>query len=359
LLVKDKFSHFVELYAEEAATAAATARCLHQWFGRYGVAYAWISDQGSHFKNQVIAEVARLNKIPEHHFVVAYSPWSNGSVERGNREILSLFRVILAEMGYPFWHWPYLCPAIQDMMISLHKPTLGDACARKVFLNLNGTSPMRSVFLPDLELVAELPSPEILKAHLLEVDKEVEKMHTDVLSSSQKRAASARKSHDKVYKTVAIEFGIGDYVLHANTYRKNLPKLSVTWRGPYRVTSTIGPLVFEIQDMLTSAKLVAHATRLRYYADKKLDVNENILDSLRTQASSEILVSKIMAHRFDKTALTYEFHVAWLGYQDIEATWEPLSNMVVDVKDLLIEYASSLKDPHRSAILHAIDSYHS
>jgi hypothetical protein len=180
-----------------------------------------------------------------------------------------------------------------------------------------------------------------------------------VLSASQKRAASARKSHDKIYKAVPIEFGIGDYVLHANTYRKNSPKLSATWRGPYHVTATAGPLVFEIEDMLTSAKLMAHATRLRYYADKHLNVSETILDSLITQASTEIVVDKILAYRFDKSALTYEFHVAWLGYQDIEATWEPLSNLVVDVKPLLTDYASSLKEPHRSAILHAIDSYHS
>jgi hypothetical protein len=73
-------------------------------------------------------------------------------------------------------------------------------------------------------------------------------MHTDVLTTSQKHAESARKSHDKVYKAVPVEFGFVDYVLHANTYRNHLLKLSVICRGPYRVIGTIDPLLFQIED---------------------------------------------------------------------------------------------------------------
>ena len=152
---------------------------------------------------------------------------------------------------------------------------------------------------------------------------------------------------------------VGDYVLHANTYRKNVPKLSVVWRGPYRVTSTCGPLVFQIEDLLTGKKLEAHATRLRYYSDKNLDVDECIMDALCTQAADEIFISQIKAHRFVKSALTFEFHVSWLGQSDIEATWEPLANLVVDVKDLLTDYASNLTGSDRIAILHAIEAYRS
>ena len=358
LTVKDKFSHFMEIFAEEAATAATTARCLHQWFGRYGVAYAWVSDQGSHFKNQVIAEVARLNLVPVHHFVVAYSPWANGSVERGNREILGLLRILLMEMGYPSWHWPYLLPAIQDMVASHKQVSLANECPRKVFMNLDGTSPMRTVFFPDVPIVAELPSADVVSSRLKKVAEAVSQMHTDVLTASQKRADSARKSHDKVYKAIAIEFGIGDYVLHANTYRNHLSKLSVIWKGPYRVIDTIGPLVFQIEDLITKKTFEAHATRLRYYTDKKLHVDEFIIDALTTQASNEFAVSKIMSHRFVKSALTFEFEVYWSGFSSLEATWEPLVNLVVDVKDLLVAYASSITGPDRAAILQAIEAYH-
>jgi hypothetical protein len=311
----------MELFAEEAATAATTARCLHQWFGRYGVAYAWISDRGSHFKNQVVTEVARLNLVPVHHFVVAYSPWANGSVERANREILGLLRILLSEMTYPFWHWPYLLPAIQDMSVSYKQVSLANECPRKVFMNLDGTSPMRSVFLPDVPIVAELPTADGVSTHLTKTVEAVSQMHTDVLTASQKRSASSRKSHDKTYKAIPIEFGVGDYVLHANTYRKNLPnKLSVIWRGPYRVIGTLGPLVFQIEDLLTKELIEAHATRLRYYTDKKLLVDECVVDALTTQASNEFYVSKIISHRFVKSALTFEFEVQWSGYSVLEAT---------------------------------------
>jgi hypothetical protein len=146
-------------------------------------------------------------------------------------------------------------------------------------------------------------------------------------------------------------FGVGDYVLHANTYRQHLPKLNVNWRGPYRVIGTTGPLVFQIEDLLTKKQLEAHATRLRYYSDAKLNVDECIIDALTTQALYEFFVSKILSHRFDKSALTFEFEVKWSGFSELEASWEPLANLVVDVPDLLVEYASALIGSERSAVL--------
>jgi hypothetical protein len=65
-----------------------------------------------------------------------------------------------------------------------------------------------------------------------------------------------------------------------------------------------------------------------------------------------------MSHRFVKSALTFEFEVYWSGFSSLEATWEPLVNLVVDVKDLLVAYASSITGPDRAAILQAIEAYH-
>jgi hypothetical protein len=169
------------------------------------VTYAWISDQCTHFKNQVVAEVARLNMVPIHHFVVAYSPWANGSVGQGNREFLTLLRVILTEIGYPHWHLPYLLPAIQDMMVSYQQTSLAKECARKVFMNLGGTSPMRTVFLPEVPIVAELPAAEQMLAHVKQVSEAVAVMHTDVLTASKKRSESAPKLvHDKIYTSLNL-----------------------------------------------------------------------------------------------------------------------------------------------------------
>ncbi|KAF0749922.1 hypothetical protein AaE_006887, partial [Aphanomyces astaci] len=80
LVVKDDMSGFVQLSATESADAAATAQRLMMWFTTFGCVDTWVSDGGSHFKNEVIEKVRRLVGA-HHHITTAYSPWANGTVE--------------------------------------------------------------------------------------------------------------------------------------------------------------------------------------------------------------------------------------------------------------------------------------
>ena len=69
-------------------------------------------DQGSHFKNQVLADFARRMKSQQH-FTVTYSPWTNGTVERVNRDIKQVLRIMLSEYKLDEKAWPHLIPLIQ------------------------------------------------------------------------------------------------------------------------------------------------------------------------------------------------------------------------------------------------------
>ncbi|ETV74133.1 hypothetical protein H257_11098 [Aphanomyces astaci] len=57
LVAKDEFSQFKWLWESDVVNAQDVARRLLQWFSVLGVCYHWVSDQGSHFKNEVIAEL--------------------------------------------------------------------------------------------------------------------------------------------------------------------------------------------------------------------------------------------------------------------------------------------------------------
>ncbi|KAJ0392975.1 hypothetical protein P43SY_009109 [Pythium insidiosum] len=87
LVLKDGMSGFVELVACVHATADAASQGLLDWFKRFGVVRQWVSDQGAHFKNQVI-EHLQTSLGAHHHFTTAYTPWANGTVEVVNREVL-------------------------------------------------------------------------------------------------------------------------------------------------------------------------------------------------------------------------------------------------------------------------------
>jgi RNase H-like domain found in reverse transcriptase/Integrase zinc binding domain len=56
LIVKDDFSNYVWLKKCKHADADSAVPVLIEWFAAFGVAPQWVSDQGSHFKNQVMTE---------------------------------------------------------------------------------------------------------------------------------------------------------------------------------------------------------------------------------------------------------------------------------------------------------------
>lgn len=55
------------------------ASAIAKWIETFTAMKVWSSDQGTHFKNAVVENLATRNGV-YHHFVTAYSPMANGSV---------------------------------------------------------------------------------------------------------------------------------------------------------------------------------------------------------------------------------------------------------------------------------------
>ena len=96
LVLKDQYSGLVELIPCSAADHEVTVEAILFWCARYGLPEMLQSDRGSHFKNKLMAELAD-RMAAQHHFTLAYCPWSNGAVERVNREIIGLIRMLVME----------------------------------------------------------------------------------------------------------------------------------------------------------------------------------------------------------------------------------------------------------------------
>ncbi|KAG2977650.1 hypothetical protein PC120_g25456 [Phytophthora cactorum] len=87
LVLNDGMSGFVELSACAQVTSDNVYQGLMDLFKRFGVVRQWVSNQGDHFRNQVIERLQRALGV-QHHFNMAYTPWANGTVEAVNRDIL-------------------------------------------------------------------------------------------------------------------------------------------------------------------------------------------------------------------------------------------------------------------------------
>lgn len=97
LVIIDCFSRFVELYYIKDTTAEEAAKALLAFVGRYGSPLEMMSDRGSQFVNEIIAEFCKITEINQT-TTIAYSKEQNGIVERANKEVMRHLRNIIFDL---------------------------------------------------------------------------------------------------------------------------------------------------------------------------------------------------------------------------------------------------------------------
>jgi hypothetical protein len=136
---------------------------------------------------------------------------------------------------------------------------------------------------------------------------------------------------------------VGDYVLVAEYRKSGVSKLQVKWKGPRRVASVESDYVFVVENLLTKKLKAAHATRLRFYKDKELNVTAELAQAAEHIYHQLYVVSKIDA-RYNEQEMFHELLVAWRGFPVGEANLQPYSVMAVDVPDMVAKFVESHED---------------
>ncbi len=80
LVIKDDASKYLLLWETMTADAHSVVRALLHWFSLFGVAYCWVTDQGSHFKNTVLTDLQHLagGEASFHDSALSMGKWYNG-----------------------------------------------------------------------------------------------------------------------------------------------------------------------------------------------------------------------------------------------------------------------------------------
>eukprot|EP00644_Phytophthora_capsici_P017878 jgi/Phyca11/126394/e_gw1.62.241.1 len=172
LALKDHATHYCELVVADSAESPVVVEALLDWHSRYGVPPSWVSDQGTHFKNEVVAELSRRLRTQQT-FTPAYSPWVNGSIERINRDILHVI--------------------LQSNLNHTAVPSLGNHSPLELFTGLENPTPLS------------------------------EREKQRLLNRKRERGENM------------VNFTVGDYVLRSRVDEKHGNKLQVMWVGPYQV----------------------------------------------------------------------------------------------------------------------------
>ena len=347
LVLKDDLSHFIQCHACVSPTTLVAEEALLNWCSSFGIPVVIVTDMGSHFINAVIRQLLETLKS-QHKIVPAGCSWINGTVERVNRDFLSITRTLLAQLKLDRQAWPRLLPMIQSVLNMSPMSSLNNLSPVEVFTGLKPTSSLDVLKSYD-SVIQSCPIPaEELASIVKDLQTSLKVVHRQVVEARDR----IRSKNDQSRSSVEFRFDIGDFVLHADVKGRRKDKLWCIWKGPYQIVASQSPYVFRLRSLVNFMEFDAHASRLMFYADNLLNVDSTLKEYASCQGL-DYVVASIEGHR--RSSEGYELLVSWSGFGDMESTWEPLAVIAADVPSLVEKYVQTLsKDEAR--LLHGAQS---
>lgn len=350
LALKDELTHYCELIACDSPTSEVAVVAILDWHKRFGIPSKWVSDNGSHFKSEIMADLAvRLRGVQS--FVPVYSPWINGTVERLNRDILQVVRALLLELRLDTRSWEFVLPVLQANLNQTPVETLGGKTPLELFTGLPVATPLDTCLFPDRSSPLEEVDLSKVDEFLQRLRRSLHEMHMVVVDRKERRRLyqQARKKGD------ICNFSVGDFVLWSRVdARLAGGKLLVRWVGPFQVVEARSHS-FLVRHLLTHAVHEVHGSRLKFYHDPSLEINEELVAHVAGQGIV-LGVEKILEHRYNSATREHELLISWIGLEAIEDSWEPLNSMLADIPIKVKEYATQQGDSELARLCGLDDS---
>ena len=169
-----------------------------------------------------------------------------------------------------------------------------------------------------------------------------ERRREEVVDLVRKNRARMR---DVKKKGVLPDFAVGDYVLVARVRQPGIrPKLINTWTGPWRVVSKTGGHAYRVKDIATGRLREVHIAQMQPYADASLTVTaelKEVFNNMKSQGEFDME----MVDAVDSAAGNEEYvvKVKWVGLDEEDTTWEPLSTIHTDAPKYVVAQLRKLR----------------
>ena len=345
LVIKDMASHYVRLTPCVIPNGMESAKALFSWIADFGSPKVLVSDQGSHFKNKTLEFITQLSGIQQQ-FIVAYSPWKNGSVERANRDILQLLKVMCMEFKRDICEWPSLLKTVQHNMVHSVVPSLDGHAPIEVMTALKPDNPLKT-YIDPIENIFEIDMEHQPVAMAVAAARESLQLIQQAVEEAQLKQQLLNMENQRQYQEVNFE--IGDFVLRSRVDEKLANKLLVTWCGPYRVVEANEFDAFTIEHLVTRNYMCVHASRLKFYHDASLNVTQELIDHVGNQGEL-LAIDSLLEYRWNASYNEFEVKCHWSGFETIEDSWERLSRLYPEIPRMLETWSQDKLDL-KSAVL--------
>jgi hypothetical protein len=333
LVLMDRLTSFSWFFFTTEADGDTTVQAFRDYDKILGLPKIWLSDQGSHFKNELMKQAAKVLQV-NHNFTTVYCPWANGSVERLNRSILELLRKLLSENQITWEQWNCLLPTVNKLLNERPLTRKPFVSPRELMIGQKPISNLDILYANDTITLPKYPID--LENLLTDLRQKMDELHS---------LLEAPNTKNKNFKGVKYNFNIGDYVLVA-THIEHLPsKLKARWTGPFLIIASINSHVFQLKDLLISNRIItSHVSRMKLFNGQVLPEDADFIK----QSS------------YDRDHFTYEkfidliinegrlkLIVKWLGYENEENTIETIESCIDHNPDLVKTFLLNLPDDHK------------
>ncbi|KAI9905403.1 hypothetical protein PsorP6_013624 [Peronosclerospora sorghi] len=135
-------------------------------------------------------------------------------------------------------------------------------------------------------------------------------IHKHSTPTATKLRPAGREAADARHGAKMVQFDVGDYVLYANVWTQ--PTFPMVRTRPSRIDN-VG-VVYEIKNLIAGDVREVHASRLRFYADDKIDVTEaHVAHNIESH-----VVEQLVACAYNAGRQRFEVQVKLRGLDEAE-----------------------------------------
>jgi transposase InsO family protein len=295
LVVTDVCSKFIILRAMPNKNSDTVAKELVKIFGDFGIPVIMQSDNGTEFRNSLLANISKSLGI-ERRYSTPFHPRGNGAAEASVKIAVNTIRKMMKSNSHDWCHY---LPIVQ-LCINRHIPYKTQ------------TSPFSLMFARRIVMSNNKEKETLPKdtMSIEELEKQIEYMEDIVFPAIHERAKRINEEYQKKFnkKNILVDIPKGTYVMVRLQHRPN--KLAPLYEGPYTVVRKNKGNSYELKDELGE---LLH----RSYVPSELKI-VTIDESAIEDELYE--VEDIRDHR--GTPGEREFLVKWVGYGERANTWQ-------------------------------------
>ena len=252
LVICDYATRYPEAIPLRSIDAEHVAEELLKVFARVGVPQEILTDQGSNFTSQLLAETYRLLHVQPIR-TSPYHPQTDGLVERFNQTLKAMLRKAAADDEKD---WDKLVPYLLFAYREVPQTSTGFS----PFELLYGRPVRGPLDILKESWEASKRSSESIVSYVLSIQEKLAKMSELARENLTKAQAQQKRWYDRNARE--REFQPGEHVLVL--LPTSTHKLLAKWQGPYPVRRSVSPVTYEI-DMFDKRKRrrVFHVNMLR------------------------------------------------------------------------------------------------